>query len=85
VITLCDNAKQSCPVWPGQPLLAHWESPDPAEFVGNEQEALRVFWVVAHQINRRLELLASLPLEKLDGLRTERAVKEIGLREQVAL
>jgi len=85
VITLCDNAKETCPVWPGQPIIAHWPSPDPAEFEGSEIEKERAFWQVAQQIQRRLELLASLPFEKLDSLRLEAATKEIGTREQLHL
>ncbi|MBN8709405.1 MAG: hypothetical protein BGO12_04220 [Verrucomicrobia bacterium 61-8] len=85
VITLCDNAKESCPVWPGQPIIAHWPSPDPAEFEGSDAEKERAFWQVAQQIQRRLELLASLPFEKLDSLRLEAATKEIGSRETLYL
>lgn len=85
VITLCDNAKETCPVWPGQPILAHWSSPDPAAFEGDEKAAHHVFWQVAQQINRRLELLASLPFEKLDALRLAVATKEIGEREKIQI
>ena len=69
VITLCDNARENCPVWPGQPIVAHWSSPDPAAVEGSNAEKRRAFWQVAQQIRRRLELLASLPFEKLDALR----------------
>lgn len=85
VITLCDNAKETCPVWPGQPITAHWPSPDPAEFEGSDEEKARMFWQVAQQIQRRLELLASLPFEKLDLLRLEAATREIGQRERIDL
>ncbi|HEY5792886.1 MAG TPA: arsenate reductase ArsC [Chthoniobacterales bacterium] len=78
VITLCDNAKEACPVWPGQPILAHWGSPDPAEATGSEAERLNVFWQIAQQIQRRIELFASLPFDKLDALRLETATREIG-------
>jgi Protein-tyrosine-phosphatase len=83
VITLCDSARENCPVWPGQPIVAHWSSPDPAAVAGSEDEKRRAFWQVAQQIKRRLELLASLPFEKLDALRLEAATKEIGLREKI--
>lgn len=85
VITLCDNAKETCPVWPGQPIIAHWNSPDPAEFDGTEQEVHHAFWQVAQQINRRLELFASLPFEKLDALRLEAATRQIGEKEKISL
>lgn len=85
VITLCDNAKESCPVWPGQPIIAHWPSPDPAEFEGTEEAKAKAFWQVSQQIQRRIELLYSLPFEKLDALRIEAAAKEIGAREQIQI
>lgn len=85
VITLCDNAKESCPVWPGQPVLAHWPSPDPAEVEGTDEEKAKAFWLVAQQISRRLELLASLPFEKLDALRLSVLTREIGRRETITL
>jgi arsenate reductase len=78
VITLCDSAQETCPVWPGQPVLAHWGSPDPAEATGTDAEKEKFFWNVAQQIKRRLELFCSLPFEKLDALRLETAVREIG-------
>ena len=85
VITLCDNARETCPVWPGQPIVAHWSSPDPAAVEGSNAEKRRAFWQVAQQIKRRLELLASLPFEKLDALRLEAATKEIGVREKIQI
>ena len=78
VITVCDNAKERCPFWPGQPIIAHWPSPDPADFVGTEEETYRHFWQVSRQIHRRLEIFCSLPFDKLDRLRLEHATKEIG-------
>lgn len=65
VVTVCDNARESCPVWPGQPIVAHWSSPDPADVEGTDEEKYRAFEEVARQINRRLQLFTSLPLEKL--------------------
>lgn len=85
VITLCDSAKESCPVWPGQPIIAHWPSPDPADFAGTEEEKQKVFWQVSQQIQRRVELLSSLPFEKLDALRLEAATREIGTREKIQI
>jgi arsenate reductase (thioredoxin) len=85
VITLCDNAKETCPVWPGQPIVARWSSPDPAAVEGSRAEKRRAFWQVAQQIKRRVELFASLPFEKLDALRLEAATKEIGVREKILI
>jgi arsenate reductase (thioredoxin) len=85
VITLCDDARETCPVWPGQPIIAHWSSPDPSLVAGSEQEEFRAFWLVAQQINRRLELLAALPFGKLDSLRLEAATREIGTRERIQI
>lgn len=78
VITLCDHARESCPVWPGQPVIAHWGSPDPAVVTGSEEERERAFWEVAQQIKRRIDLFGSLPFDKLDALRLEQATRAIG-------
>jgi arsenate reductase len=71
VITVCDNAKESCPVFPGQPILAHWSIPDPAEATGTDEKKLRTFRETAQQIQRRIELLCSFPIEKLGHLLTQ--------------
>jgi arsenate reductase (thioredoxin) len=81
VITVCDHAKETCPVWPGQPITAHWSSLDPADFKGSDLETYRYFWTIAHQIYRRVDLLCNLPFEKLDRLRLEYATRQIGQRE----
>lgn len=81
VITLCDSAKESCPFWPGQPIIAHWSTPDPADFVGTEEETHRHFWQTSRQIYRRLDMFCNLPFEKLDRLRLEKATKDIGKTE----
>lgn len=65
VITVCDNAKEACPVWPGQPVLAHWGSPDPAAVEGSDEQKQRAFIQVASQIARRIDLLCALPEDKL--------------------
>ncbi len=85
VVTLCDNARETCPVWPGQPILAHWSSPDPAAAEGSRDARFRAFWLVAQQINHRLELLAALPFGKLDRLRLEAATREIGNRQRIQI
>ena len=78
VVTVCDNARESCPVWPGQPIVAHWSSPDPAAVTGTDAEKYRAFKDVAFQIDRRLQLLTSLALDKLDRLKLVAAIQEIG-------
>lgn len=78
VITLCDDAREECPVWPGQPIIAHWSSPDPSATEGDAQTIRHTFWIVAEQIRRRVDLLASLPFEKLDALRLEAETHAIG-------
>jgi len=78
VVTVCDNARESCPVWPGQPIVAHWSSPDPAAVEGTDVEKYRAFKDVAFQINHRLELLTSLPLDNLDRHKLAAAIQEIG-------
>ena len=65
VITVCDNAKEACPVWPGQPMIAHWGSPDPAAAEGTEDVKYRFFVNVASQIARRVDLFCAFPDEKL--------------------
>jgi len=74
VITVCDNAREACPIWPGQPIVAHWGSPDPAAFEGTEEQKKRFFIAVASQIFRRIQLFCALPEEKLQALQ----VREIG-------
>ncbi len=75
VITVCDHARESCPVWPGQPLVAHWGSPDPAAATGTEEEKYRSFVNVASQIARRIDLFCALPEAKqFDAV----AVRKVG-------
>lgn len=69
VITLCDDAKESCPVWPGQPIVAHWGTKDPSD--APEADKRKEFSRTAHLLRYRLELLASLPIAKLDRLKLE--------------
>ena len=79
VVTVCDNARETCPLWPGQPIVAHWSSPDPAAVEGTDAEKYRAFKEVAFQINRRLQLFTELPLDKLDRLKLAAAAQAIGL------
>lgn len=80
VITVCDNARETCPIWPGQPVVAHWSSPDPALVEGSDEEKYKAFKDVAFQIDRRLQVFTSLPFEKLDRLKLIKATQEIGDR-----
>ncbi len=66
VITVCDSARESCPIFPGQPIVAHWGIPDPALATGNDEEKLRRFRDAALQIQRRIDLFCALPIEKLE-------------------
>jgi arsenate reductase len=79
VITVCDSAREACPVWPGSPVIAHWGSPDPAEFQGTEKDKKWLFVQVASQIARRIELFCALPDAQLDQLR----VREIGQQAKI--
>lgn len=78
VITVCDRAKESCPIFPTQPVLAHWGLPDPAEATGTEAERQRAFDDTLVLISRRLDLLLALPIDKLEKLVLQQKVNEIG-------
>jgi protein-tyrosine-phosphatase len=78
VITVCDHAKEACPVWPGVPVLAHWGSPDPAAVEGTEEQKYWAFVQVASQIARRAELLCALPESKLLDVAAVGAIGEQG-------
>ena len=78
VITVCDRAKESCPIFPGQPVLAHWGMPDPAAVEGTEQEKRRAFDDTVLTINRRLDLFLALPIDKLSRLALQHRMGEIG-------
>jgi len=82
VVTVCDNARETCPIWPGQPIVAHWSSPDPAAVEGTEAEKYRAFREVASQINRRLQLFTALPLDELDRSELAAATQKIGSSEE---
>ena len=78
VITVCDNARETCPVWPGQPIVAHWGVEDPAAFLGPPEARERFFYNVALTLYRRLQIFTSLPLQQLGRLRLEKLTKDIG-------
>jgi arsenate reductase (thioredoxin) len=69
VITVCDNAKESCPIFPGYPVTAHFSSPDPADAQGTEDQKKWLFVQVASQIAQRLDLFCALPDDQLDAVR----------------
>jgi arsenate reductase len=82
VITVCDKAREACPMFPGQPILSHWGMPDPAAVEGDDEEKQRAFREALTLISRRIDLLLVLPLEKLDRLVLEaklQAIGEVGL------
>ena len=70
-------------LWPGQPIIAHWETPSPSDVEGTEKQKEDAVWKVTQQIKRRLELFWSLPFDKLDALRLEKVTKEIGQKELI--
>jgi arsenate reductase len=79
VFTVCDNAaNEICPVWPGQPVTAHWGVPDPAAATGSPEEISRAFLDAFVALERRIELLLSLPIASLDALAIKNKVTEIG-------
>ncbi len=81
VFTVCDQAAgEVCPVWPGQPITAHWGFPDPAAFVGPDVEKRALFADVFRQIENRIKIFAALPLEKLDRLAIQREVRALGTK-----
>jgi arsenate reductase len=78
VITVCDRAKEACPVFPGQPILAHWGMPDPAAVEGDESVKRAAFVDALTLISRRIDLLLALRPEKLERLVLEAKVQAIG-------
>lgn len=79
VFTVCDNAaKETCPVWPGQPMTAHWGIPDPAAVQGDAAEIERAFRTAFVTLDRRIGLFLSLPLASLDRLALKKEVDAIG-------
>jgi arsenate reductase len=79
VVTVCDNAAgEACPLWPGHPVTAHWGFPDPAAVVGTDEEKRAVFAQTLRQMQRRVQLFLSLPLETLDRMAIENRMRAIG-------
>jgi arsenate reductase (thioredoxin) len=79
VFTVCDNAaKEVCPIWPGQPMTAHWGIPDPAAVTGTPEEINRAFSDAFVTLGRRISLFAGLPLASLDSLAIKKEIDRIG-------
>jgi arsenate reductase len=79
VFTVCDNAAgEVCPVWPGQPMTAHWGIEDPAAAQGGDDEKRKAFFKAYNQLHHRLSIFVNLPLERLDRLSLKRRLDEIG-------
>jgi arsenate reductase len=78
VITVCDRAKEACPIFPGTPVLAHWGMADPAEVEGPEDVKRRAFREALLLISRRIDLFLALPIEKLERMALEERVRAIG-------
>lgn len=79
VFTVCDNAAgETCPVWPGQPMTAHWGVPDPAEATGTSAEIALAFKDAYRMLNQRIGIFTSLPLRSLDQLTLQKKLREIG-------
>jgi len=79
VFTVCDNAaKEVCPLWPGQPMTAHWGVPDPAAAEGTAEQIERAFRDAYMMLDRRISLFLSLPLSSLDNLAIKKEIDRIG-------
>lgn len=79
VFTVCDHAaKEVCPIWPGQPVSAHWGVPDPAAVRGSEAEVAKAFRDAFFLLDRRISLFLCLPIKSLDGLALKRELDKIG-------
>ncbi len=79
VFTVCDNAAgETCPLWPGQPMTAHWGVPDPAEAKGNDAEIALAFKDAYRMLNQRIGIFTALPIRSLDQLTLQNKLKDIG-------
>ena len=83
VFTVCDNAaREVCPLWPGQPMTAHWGIPDPAAVEGTDAEIAAAFRDAFALLQRRIELFANLPVRSLDRMSLRKRLDEIGATEK---
>ena len=79
VFTVCDNAAgEVCPIWPGQPMTAHWGQPDPAAVEGSDLDKTNAFRAAFRMLERRIELFIALPISTLDQLALSHKIREIG-------
>jgi arsenate reductase len=79
VFTVCDDAAgEVCPVWPGQPMTAHWGIPDPAAVEGSDEHKRKAFFTAYQQLSNRLIIFVNLPLARLDRLSLQRRLDDIG-------
>jgi protein-tyrosine-phosphatase len=79
VFSVCDNAaNEVCPVWPGQPMTAHWGLPDPAAFEGNKSEIGLAFAETMRMLTNRIDIFVNLPLHSIDKLALQNKLNEIG-------
>jgi arsenate reductase len=79
IVTVCDNAAgEACPLWPGQPVSAHWGVEDPAAVIGSDEEKRMAFLRAYLQLSTRIDTFLSLPIEKLERLVLESTLDEIG-------
>jgi arsenate reductase (thioredoxin) len=79
VFTVCDQAAaEACPVWPGNPVTAHWGVPDPAAFDGAEAEQRKAFRTAYLALENRIKIFVALPIDRLDRLAIKRKVDELG-------
>jgi protein-tyrosine-phosphatase len=79
VFTVCDNAAgETCPLWPGQPITAHWGVPDPAAVQGSDEEKRKAFLAAFTQLSTRIRLFLNLPFEKLERHALQRKLSDIG-------
>jgi len=78
VITVCDKAREACPVFPAHPAIAHWGMSDPAEVAGSDEARREAFWQASLLLRKRIELMLALPLEKLERLAVEARLRAIG-------
>jgi arsenate reductase len=81
VITVCDRAREACPYFPGQPVLAHWGMEDPAAVEGDEDTKRRAFREALQLVSRRIDLMLALPAEKLEKLTLQERLRAIGAEE----